>query len=137
MTRRLWAAGAVSQRGLEPLRCLRELKPQRHCRRGWNTWTWGHKYSLKAVWIARLNHRRQVRRNRDCIPQLNYLRFSISCFLSGDDGAADRIFSASCHFPLWQKQEEIIKFNCTVRRVHVHVSLFNKLVNYLKSNKVN
>lgn len=32
-----------------------------------------------------------------------YLRFSISCFLSGDDGAADRILSASCHFPLWWK----------------------------------
>lgn len=65
VTQRPWAAGAVSQHGLEPLRCLQELKPQRHCRRGWNTWTWGYNYSSQAVWIQRLNHDRCVRRNRD------------------------------------------------------------------------
>lgn len=65
---------------------------------------------------------RRIKKRWDRIPQVTYLRFSISCFLRGDDGAADRILSASCHFPLrWKKtigtdylvHRFILKLACT------------------------
>lgn len=65
VTQRPWAAGAVSQRGWEPWRCLQELKPQRHCRRGWNTCTPVYNYSREVVWILQLTGDRCVGRKRD------------------------------------------------------------------------
>lgn len=60
----------------------------------------------------------------------HYLRFSTSCFLRGDDGAADNNLSASGPFPLQNTQTTFIRTFIINKRMLFINGLVKKTVHF-------